>query len=264
MAKEYPMSYLSNCIAHYRLNDNLSDKVIQNQKDGLDGLFSVNTNLRSTLDAVLNRAIAFNGVDDFVDLQAHFQSILQNSFSMNFWYKANREEVEISSLIGVKKYVSADNVNEFCCRLRNDHGQIEAKYNIENQGINISLNMSDSDWGVYKMITYLVLKISSTQAVGKLYMDGILRANSGSQPVNMGLYENSHNIYLGATHFIEQLTDIPFEFFKGELNNVEIFNRALTSGEIIALFSEGRKLVKRAPLKSDFIFSHLLHMPMGV
>ena len=92
-------------------------------------------------------------------------------------------------------------------------------------GINFDGEIFDGNW---HLVTFVV---SDTE--GKLYVDGQL-ATSQAWAGNSGSITNTSDILIGAL----RSDSGPWSFFKGFVDEVGIWSRALTSAEVMALYTE--------------------------
>ena len=80
----------------------------------------------------------------------------------------------------------------------------------------------------------------------RLYVDGVEDASSPASTANIDLIEgNSVPVMVGA------IRDTPSNFLNGSIDEVRIYNRALTTGEILDLYNEGTTPDTDAPVISN-------------
>lgn len=92
-------------------------------------------------------------------------------------------------------------------------------------GMNYDGNIFDGSW---HLVTFVVSELG-----GKLYVDGTL-VSSQNWAGNNALISNTSEILIGALRHVNG----PWEFFKGFIDDIGIWNRALNDAEVLALYNE--------------------------
>ncbi|MFM2266326.1 MAG: hypothetical protein RLZ77_1746, partial [Bacteroidota bacterium] len=170
-----------------------------------------------------NSAYNFDGFNDFIQLQI---PSLDNSISIGFW--AYDEGGYPNTYSINPRYVSS----EFC------NGGFALVNNVNNSpnGIFFSRNRGTSSADIFSNVlpSYLVnqhIVFTYNGTVGKFYING----NLVSSISNSGNITTSANLYFGKSGCSPspQMADA----FKGKIDDIGIWNRALTQEEIVGLFN---------------------------
>ncbi|MFH1370356.1 MAG: LamG domain-containing protein [Planctomycetota bacterium] len=221
-----------NCIAQWMMNDAAASTVVVDSQG-----FSNGTSVRDTCDMAtegkVGGAMVFNGTSDYIDTNNSFQTIWQNSFSINLWVKVYDGRGLLQFLFSA--YSSVLPGNEVTYFIGSD-GKIGGVYIANGPSLDITENNpsftdGQNDW---KMVTIIVTQMTPTIAALVLYVNGSLRAEV-SGDVILADYTSSLNPFIGAMND----DDTPVSFFKGALDNVMIFNKALSTDEIAFLYNGG-------------------------
>ena len=174
-----------------------------------------------------NSAYNFDGVNDFISTS--YSGILgNNSRSISFWYNG------ISNNIGetvFTDYGGGNNNGEgFACTLFPLNQPA-----VDNTGSWIkSVNSTTiNNWNFYT-VTYSSLDGSNLDNC-KIYINGVLQSTSQSSPVYDINTINGVNMVFGSSRFFD-----PIQFFNGKLDDIGIWNRALTQQEITQLFNQNQ------------------------
>ena len=190
----------------------------------------------------LGQALSFDGVDDFVDVDTTSNDSLDilsaQSLTLSAWIKtqsAVSSPVIMQRLDGTpyyRLYLLASGKASFALR-----GAVGGETEISSLG-----RKDDGTW-------HHVVGIRDTaQDVMKLYVDGILEANSPDGTV--GDLATVTNLVIG-THQATQ-------FFDGSIDDVRVYNRALTPDEIKRLYRIGGTLHVNTQINNDSLAKGLV------
>lgn len=92
-------------------------------------------------------------------------------------------------------------------------------------GMNYDGNIFDGNW---HLVTFVVSELE-----GKLHVDGTL-VSTQNWAGNNALISNTSDILIGALRHVNG----PWEYFKGFIDDIGIWNRALNDAEVLALYNE--------------------------
>ena len=174
-----------------------------------------------------NSAYSFDGVNDYISTS--YSGILgTNSRSVSFWYNSftnNTDETVFTD------YGGANNCGEgFACTLfpSNEPG-------VDNTGSYIKSNSMTSvnNWNFYT-VTYNSADSPFIYNC-KLYINGILQSTSQSSTVCNINTINDINMVFGSSRLFN-----PVQYFNGKIDDIGIWNRALTQEEVTQLFNQNQ------------------------
>jgi len=227
----------SNLICWYKMDDNADSTVVIDSCGLSNGTFNgtdANTSAHHTTGKV-GGALDFNGIDDYIDMNSSFQTTFQNDFAISLWVKPDDGQPPVTrGLIGC--YAGGAVGWEIAQLTVSGKGLLSLIYSLGyTNGLNaIPVNslMSDGqqDWH------HIVVNIYQNGSIvtGEIYFDGSLVATAYTPADSyMSTYSNSYNPVMGA---INQYGNIQ-EFDKTVLDNVMIFNKALSEDEITQLYN---------------------------
>jgi hypothetical protein len=165
-----------------------------------------------------NHAYSFNGIDGYIRVVQSTSLLFYNGISISMWFKP---------LDFVKLQ---DPISQWSDNSGSDRGYA---LSIENYGI--VFNILSSDNWLYYSVPNLTTKwysevVTWNGSVSTIYLDGVRIA---SLPTN-GTFTNQ-NISLGIGADLNPIES----FFRGSLDDIRIYNRAISSTEVQQLYHEG-------------------------
>ncbi len=188
-----------------------------------------------------NMAYSFDGVNDWIEV-LHKASLNLPNGSINIWFKTNSNNRMTLLNKSVFNGASNENYTLFLGYLfpagPTGIGYF-SKYNSNcmpsngwNGPVN-SLNYSDQ---LYHMLTCI-----TSSAEIKIYVDGILKASSIAPSTIADTCSNS-NLRFGRNHAAD------LSYFSGDIDDIGIWNRALTECEILDLYNSQLGSFKNTPI----------------
>jgi formylglycine-generating enzyme required for sulfatase activity len=206
-------------VAYYPFNGNANDESGNNN----DGIINGAT-LAEGIDKDASGSFSFNGISDYILIpHSEVQRVLPITISLNF--KTNQSEPHVTSFLN--KYYNSS-FNGYRVGLIN--GKIEPWYLVNNSQKAISAlsgNVNDGNW--HQVVVTVDASGIKTFVDSKLVSSGEWQGSpalfTSNNPIYLGFYEP------GATHF-------GTPFFKGAIDEVRIYNRALTAAEVSQLYAK--------------------------
>jgi len=176
-------------------------------------------------DGICGKALSFDGLNDYVDFGTAIGNFGTDAFSVVFWFRTDTERWE--TIMGKRVFCGEHSFFELSMSepAAPKHMYIELYDSRPSKVGSFYSNqhLDDNQWH------YITIIRQGVEA--KLYIDGVLDAsNSSAEVVNMS---NSASFLLGNGPCYPVHTD----FFSGELDEVRIYNRALTAAEIQNLYT---------------------------
>ena len=173
---------------------------------------------------VMGQALSFNGTSQYVTLPGSIDSSLTNAITVSFWVKANGSSFQQDNCLVTGQFLSGI-VQYFVCG-NWDQGGLPSNigtgfYNGSFHGFNQVGSFLFGKW------TYITSSYDGTTM--KLYINGVLN-NSGS--FGIALPASTNGWYIGRRwDFVELLN--------GSIDDVRIYNRALSAAEVQQLYDLG-------------------------
>ncbi len=174
----------------------------------------------------MGQALNFDGATNYVDI-ANSSGIMDNlsNFTAAAWIKttASTGNIPIVCKLGVGGYTSGRGWMFF--RSGSNLGmfmQTDASDWV--QSITSGVNVSDGEW-------HQVSTVVSGGVISALYIDGISRSLSNASAGTLGTFSNTSNIRIA--------NDYNSELFTGGIDDVRVYNRALSSAEMSQLYNLG-------------------------
>ena len=171
-------------------------------------------------------SLEFDGVDDYAATTSSFQSAFRDSFTISFWVKCDdgQPSAEIS-ILGTRNSTSEDWVH---CNQQTD-GDITFYYKSNNNAAeartsSVVFGDGNTEW------FYITLVADNTAEQLKIYVNGVSIAVSGGglSSVTMSDWTSSDDLFLGARNNNGSAE----KFFSGSIDNVGIYDKALTQAEV--------------------------------
>jgi hypothetical protein len=219
----------SGLVGYWPFNGNANDESGNGNNGTLNGASLTTDRFGNT-----NSAYSFDGVNDYIS--TNLLGITgQNSRTIGFWFNSNNNNSGIKTMLGYGEHSSAiPQGSRFDCTLETGKPSIDIAYSFASYTIpNIQNN-----WKYYT-VTYNMIDGVNVQAI-KLYIDGVLQSSpyleSNSVIINTG---NLNSVFFGAPY-----TTPSGNSFNGKLDDIGIWNRALTPAEITQLYTDQTSLVE--------------------
>lgn len=204
-------------IAAYTMDNISGSTLIDETGSGKDATLVGNP---SSVAGVINNALSFDGVDDYIDSPAQLIPST-GSFSINFW-------VSLADIVGTKSLVAQwrDSITSTRFRLATSNAALAIRY-----GSNTTTTGEVFSASVSQMITF-----SSDGSTGQVYVDG---SPVGSPITTTATLEAVGTLIGGNSTSGSVYNANVGTFHKGLIDQFRVFNRALTSSEITALYNGG-------------------------
>jgi len=242
----------SDCMAHYKLDDCALTATIIDSRGFSHGTSVRNTNFMAVAGKV-GGALAFNGTSDYIVADVYsanlFAPTYRNSFSISFWCKPDDgQAVTYQGLFG-------DNGSECKFHVRiDDAGKITVYYQIDSDEGGVACtsdneNFTDGlqDWG---HIVVVITKTGASSVKIDIYFNNVLTGTTTSDHITMSSFTHI-TTFIG---LIGNDEDPDFTIpFVGSLDNVTIFNKALSTDEIAFLYNGGAGTEELSQCTADSI-----------
>ena len=169
----------------------------------------------------VNSSFNFDGVNDFIQLQC---PVVNNAITISLWAYDLGGYPNAFSIN--PRYVSAEFCNGSFGLLNNVNVPLDGLFFARNRGTQ-SADIISNSMPTYNINQHIVFTYNGS--IGKFYING----NLISSVSNVGTISTSSNLYFGKSGCaIGQLVDA----FKGKLDDIGIWNRALTQQEVTNLY----------------------------
>jgi hypothetical protein len=222
----------TSCIAQWKMNDNATSEDVINSQ----GFQELDVAQAQQYTSVLHTtgkvggALTFNGTSDYIFVSTTFSSILTDSFSWSVWVKpTDGQQIpeNDTDIFGLKEMAL----------WFNNRGGLEFYYCIGADGpliTNPVFSDGQQDW---HHIVAIAENIESTSVRLTIYFDGVsvdtktLTGNMANWITEDTSFAIGQMIYEGAVR--------AGEYFEGSLDNVCLFDKALSASEIGFLYNGG-------------------------
>lgn len=167
------------------------------------------------VDGKFGKALSFDGLDDYVEV-LHSPFLDSSNYTINLWVKVNSLEGRASGMI------SKNSEDGILSQTVYGIFTSETENNLQFRSGTNSKNISYTDSENFHMLTFVVVN----SGLSRVYLDSNLVASftdnriSGDKPLQIGRSKFTWKA----------------EYFNGTIDEVRIYNRALTSEEINSLY----------------------------
>jgi Concanavalin A-like lectin/glucanases superfamily/Bacterial Ig-like domain (group 2) len=217
-------------IAHYPFNNNAVDAT----RHGYDG---IGTDLASTTDRFgnPNSAYYFNGTSSYVVVTDKPALRLNNTdFTLNMWI--NLDEYNISSGSALLAKNSGPYQNGWNCSVTGlgstNTGVGDAFYNVSGGDDPHAFGNTVIGLGKWTMVT---ITYNLVQQQISFYINGMFDHSTGYIPTPNP--NTTANLFIGKNSYIDPSGLTPRYYIKGKLDDIRIYKRKVTTGEITKLYN---------------------------
>lgn len=201
-------TFVTEGLVSYWSFDNISGKTVQDDWGNNDGTVG---GVAQIVEGKIRKALKFDGSDDNVNMgNPEDLNFGDGGYSIEAWIKTQSDgavvtKMQFSNERGWYNRVESGKLHN---RLQADNG---------NSG-NSTSNVSDNNW------RHTVAVIDRKGGRQQVYIDGTLEGNPQIADV-VGAVSNERDVVVGSYHDGK-------EYFKGIIDEVRIYNRALNAGEV--------------------------------
>jgi hypothetical protein len=168
---------------------------------------------------IINRSLVFDGIDDYIEVPDN-DNLTPNHITVSAWIKTDA----FSHLIDIISKRNSSNIGGFVWETSGAGGVVIMYHYITGSWQSVSVTIPNSQWA-------LVTSTYDGETI-KGYINGVLKSSNAtpSGPLN----NDSGFLRIGAN------TASLNRFFKSQIDDVRVYNRALTANEIQALYNQGQ------------------------
>ncbi|MDY6959519.1 MAG: LamG-like jellyroll fold domain-containing protein, partial [Halobacteriota archaeon] len=220
------LNWNNSLVGWYRF-DNSSD-LTDHSGRGNDG---TNDGSTYTSSGKFGGARSFDGTNDCINISDSIELDILQEITIEAWI--NRSSSEIDHAIVEKWRYNPTSDRAFVLYVNDVNGEIvfllsgDGTYPEEGTGDLVTQNtVSNNAW------THVVATSDGTTM--KVYIDGVLDPNTATSPD--GIYDSEADLHIGAWHYGVSETD---SYFNGTIDEVRLFNRALSHDEVNASYNAG-------------------------
>ena len=218
-------------IAHYKMNDNAANTTVTDSQENANGTFidaagDPNTDAHTTTGKI-NEALTFDGSDDYINCTdwAGFQFGASQDFSVACWFKTSTTGT-LKRLVSWQNSASnpywavrIETSNYLRCLFRDSGGTLGSATD--------SINVCDGGW-------HHAVATMDRDGAMKIYLDGNYRVQD-SNISDVGDLDSDQPLVIGCRYEGSTVTQV----MNGDIDDVRIYNRALTQDDITLLWNNG-------------------------
>ena len=195
-------------VGYWTMDDNAaSTTVVDSSGNGNNGTAQANTNTKSTTDAIHNRALTFNGTSDYVSVADNVSLRPQTAITISAWIK--------STNISSEQLIFSGNPN----------------YHLEIYQSKLTFQIVTYPQGntVLSSNVWYHIAVTYDEANVRFYVNGV---SDGAPAMTTQLGNAVVTNYIGSWPGNTLR-------FSGSIDDVRIYNRALTASDVAALYQAG-------------------------
>lgn len=221
---------------HYKMNDNAADNTVVDSSDSAvdGGYFSLgvpkNTNLGSVAGKI-NTALSFDAVGIFVRTGQSYESVFQDSFSIEMWV-----ELVDGQPVSPQHFFANSTFNNKVSALVTSAGIIQFNYEANGNEANYaSANavFPNGATGWYHLVFVADKTVNGPDGL-KVYVNAIQETAGGTDGDTSGItfsdYSNATDMFFGSN-------DSGGSWLGGNIDDIRLYGKALIQSEIDALFN---------------------------
>ena len=229
-------------VGHWKMNDDAADKVVADDSGlGNNGVAARNTNLMSVAGKI-NTALNFNSAEmDAINMGDVDAVEGIDEITIAFWLKI-APDIGTRELITKHKYNNVD--ASWAIQLNTDNGRLcWSVKNSRYRYIEDKAGICDNNWH------HIIATYSKIAEEMKLYVDNVLKTGGAGAGTFITIPNTAQDLRIGVGGSGAYLT--------GSIDDVRIYNKALTPDEIAKIYNEGNgtedmlPVVRRLPVGTN-------------
>lgn len=216
---------LNGLVAYYPLNGNANDESVNKHNGDVVGTVSTNDRKENA-----NSAYSFNGMNNYIKLSSQVGNGIR---SISLWFCLDEAiDYSLANAVGlVHREGNPNNYAQFSIGFRptswpGNAGKLIFSNSSMSEYYNVDSNSSSWEKGKW----YHVVAIIDPVEGMKLYVNNVRQMERSTH--NKATETSAMNVLLGSWELI------PDRYFKGKMDDVIFYNRALTEAEVNALYLE--------------------------
>jgi hypothetical protein len=228
--------------AHYKLNDNAASTNVVDSIGTSNGTLVGGDNTSDlSIAGAVNKALDLDGAADYIDANDTYEGVFRKSFSISWWGKPNDGQPSTEERwFGVN---DSGHANSFTVQHRTN-GDVRVGMTNSSGSFLCTSDLPVFSNGVQPGWTHIVFVADSTVGgVGGavLYVnDSLIDLNATEDGDTSGItfddYTSSRNLFIGDQNNNGSPAG---KYFAGGIDNVEIYERALSAAEVTYLYNGG-------------------------
>ena len=208
-------------VAYYPFNDNANDESGNGYNGDIFGAIPTTDRFGNS-----NSAYSFDGVNDFISISDPFYEF-EEELSVSCWIKIESNSIQPGAGIGQ----SISNVSDWNTNVWHVHAHPDSYmsfYVVDSEGEEFNsgkANLQKFQWHHYLGI--------ATSDFTEIYFDGVLQSSTA------GHMSSINNISTSVIHIGKDPRFSTGRYLEGIVDEIRIYNRALTADEITTLYTSG-------------------------
>jgi len=175
-------------------------------------------------------ALSFNGSNNYVDLGSGGSLNLTGAMSISLWVKANNAAGGVQDILSKGSVGSAPSAEQYSMHLNQFGGESDAVFEISNGSSKASVASADNS--ISNSLWYHIVGTYDGSSVLCLYINNVM---TGCHTVSGfgALNQENYSPEIGTNSYF------PSQFLSGSVDDVRIYNRALSPSEVTSLYNLG-------------------------
>jgi hypothetical protein len=212
------------------MNDSAASTTVIDSRGYSNGTAQQNTSVLHTTGKV-GGALTFNGTSDYVNANTTFATVFNSDFSIGFWVNFTDKTGNGSHFLLGNHDGATYGTYVYFLEGQNLLGLDLAR---NNETTNDSVEIPNFTYNQWYFIAITAWQADETNVAVNFYVNGVLLQAGGIGDKVLSSLVGPSNIYIGTVN------EAGAVYFSGSLDNITIFNKALTASEVALLYNSSR------------------------
>jgi hypothetical protein len=214
-------------LAHWKFDEGSGTSVADSSSNSNTGTLTNMTGNEWTTGPV-GGALNFDGVDDYILVNYDSSLDATSALTISAWVKTSTSNSQAELVVNKMKHNSGTATDDsYAMRIQNGAVAVQASAGAASSiWVPGSLVVNDGQW---HHLAYVFDKPTSY-----LYVDGLFDSGGTYPAMNSNLNNSAHDLYIGGSNN----NGTPANFFTGIIDDLRIYDSALTAAQIQALVPE--------------------------
>ncbi len=191
---------------------------------------------------ILSQARIFNGTSDYISM-GNVLNMGTNNWTASAWIKTTG-----TSLMGViNKSLAGAQTGRWGIYLNNAGNNINclSTNNSDGSGVVAAVTTTTHQNGSWHLVTCTWNRSGNLT----LYLDGVSKATTDISSYSSANFSTTDTLFVGS--YVNNSGTTPANYFNGKLDDVRVYNRALSANEVARLYTQGTRAVTVAKPKPN-------------
>ena len=215
-------SSISNLVAHWKLNEDAANTDVEDAKGSNGGTLSGGNTADKSITGKINKALDFDGIGDYVTLD-NVLTIGSSDNTITAWVKPINSASRIGVILG---NYAGDATKQSNWEIYSN-GKLRVYWNMGAPDLSGTADVADGTWH------HVAVVRNKTDDKFYFYVDG------ESDAISSGVNTAGDDVTFTTVHKIGADQAADHAHFQGAIDDLRIYDRALTGSEILEIYNRG-------------------------